>query len=409
MIHRSGYKGAAIVASVVLVLALAACSSSDDDSSDAGGDTTTTEATASPAPGDDVPINELQVIGSHNSYHLAPDGGIASALSGLAPEFWEQIDYSHVPITEQLEDYGIRQLELDVFADPEGGRYSSRAALPIVGEEAASGIPELDDPGFKVMHTQDFDFRTTCLTFVVCLEEIDAWSADHPDHAPIMIMVETKTETIEEGAEGLGIDLTQFGVEFTEPLPMTAELFDELEAEVLAVFPEDQIITPDDVRGDHNSLSDAVADGGWPTLGEARGKVLFSLFDTGESADVYREDAPALEGKLFFTSATPGDPDAAFVRVDDPIADADLLAEALATGYLVRTRSDVPTANARTGDTTQRDAALASGAQYVSTDFYAERPEFGTGYVVVLPGGAVLRCSPVAASSACDDEALGGG
>jgi hypothetical protein len=312
-------------------------------------------------------------------------------------------------ITEQLEDYGIRQLELDVFADPEGGRYSSRAALPIVGEEAASGIPELDDPGFKVMHTQDFDFRTTCLTFVVCLEEIDAWSADHPDHAPIMIMVETKTETIEEGAEGLGIDLSQFGVEFTEPLPMTAELFDELEAEVLAVFPEDQIITPDDVRGDHNSLSDAVADGGWPTLGEARGKVLFSLVDTGESADVYREDAPALEGKLFFTSATPGDPDAAFVRVDDPIADADLLAEALATGYLVRTRSDVPTANARTGDTTQRDAALASGAQYVSTDFYAERPEFGTGYVVVLPGGAVLRCSPVAASSACDDEALGGG
>jgi hypothetical protein len=409
MIHRSGYKGAAIVASVVLVLALAACSSSDDDSSDAGGDTTTTEATASPAPGDDVPINELQVIGSHNSYHLAPDGGIASALSGLAPEFWEQIDYSHVPITEQLEDYGIRQLELDVFADPEGGRYSSRAALPIVGEEAASGIPELDDPGFKVMHTQDFDFRTTCLTFVVCLEEIDAWSADHPDHAPIMIMVETKTETIEEGAEGLGIDLTQFGVEFTEPLPMTAELFDELEAEVLAVFPEDQIITPDDVRGDHNSLSDAVADGGWPTLGEARGKVLFSLVDTGESADVYREDAPALEGKLFFTSATPGDPDAAFVRVDDPIANADLLAEALAAGYLVRTRSDVPTANARTGDTTQRDAALASGAQYVSTDFYAERPEFGTGYVVVLPGGAVLRCSPVAASSACDDEALGGG
>jgi hypothetical protein len=188
MIHRSGNKGAAMVASVVLVLALAACSSSNDDSSDAGGDTTTTEATASPAPGDDVPINELQVIGSHNSYHLAPDGGIASALSGLAPEFWEQIDYSHVPITEQLEDYGIRQLELDVFADPEGGRYSSRAALPIVGEEAASGIPELDEPGFKVMHTQDFDFRTTCLTFVVCLEEIDAWSADHPDHAPIMIM-----------------------------------------------------------------------------------------------------------------------------------------------------------------------------------------------------------------------------
>jgi hypothetical protein len=392
----------AAAAALAAVLALGACSSSDDDAA-----TTTTSTTA--APGDDVPINELQVIGSHNSYHLAPEGGIADGLEGLAPEFWEEIDYSHLPLTEQLDDYGIRQFELDVFADPDGGLYSSRQALPIVGEDAASGIAELDEPGFKVMHTQDFDFRTTCLTFVECLEEIEAWSTAHPDHAPIMIMVETKTDTIEEGAAGLGIDLTQFGVEFTEPLPMTPALFDDLEAEVLEVFPEDQIVTPDDVRGDQDTLDEAVADDGWPTLGEARGKVMFSLVDTGESADVYRQDAPALEGRLFFTSADPGAPDAAFVRVDDPIADADLLAEALAAGYLVRTRSDVPTADARTGDTTRRDAALASGAQYISTDFYAERPEFGTGFVVALPDGVVVRCSPVTATDRCRAADLGGG
>jgi hypothetical protein len=407
--HRRRLRVALAATTALALVAVGACSS-DDDGGDgaAGGDTSSSGDTTATTTGtvDDVRINELQVIGSHNSYHLAPDGGIAAGLAGLAPEFWEQIDYTHLPLTEQLDDFGIRQFELDVFADPDGGLFSSRAALSIVGEEPESGIPELDEPGFKVMHTQDFDFRTTCLTFVACLDEIEAWSSAHPDHAPIMIMVETKTDTIEEGAGSLGIDLSQFGVDWTDPLPMTPELFDDLEAEVLSVFPEDQIITPDDVRGDHDTLPEAIEEDGWPTLGQARGKVLFSLVDTGESADVYREGAPALEGRLFFTSAEPGAPDAAFVRVDDPVVDADLLAEALAAGYLVRTRSDVPTADARTGDTTRRDAALASGAQYVSTDFYTERPEFGTGFVVALPGGAVLRCSPVTASDRCVDAEL---
>jgi hypothetical protein len=396
--------GCALLTSLALLLA-AACSSSDDDGDDAStdGDATTTTSTPSI---EGVRINELQVVGSHNSYHLAPEGGIADGLEGLAPEFWETIDYTHLPLTEQLEDYGIRQFEIDVFADPEGGHYANRAALTIVGEPAESGIPELDEPGFKVLHTQDFDFRTTCLTFVVCLSEIEEWSTAHPRHIPIMILVETKTATIDEGAEGLGIDVESLGVEFTVPFPMTAELFEDLEAEALSVFPRERIITPDEVRGDHETLTEAVADGGWPTLGAARGRVLFALVDTGASADVYREGAPALEGRLFFTSADAGAPDAAFVRVDDPEADADLLAEALAAGYLVRTRTDTPTIEARAGDVTRRDAALESGAQYLSTDFYVEREEFGTGYVVALPGGAVVRCSPVTASAACVDDEL---
>ncbi len=388
---------------LLLALGPAACSSSDDDGS-ATTQPPSTTATADPV--EQIPINQLQVIGSHNSYHQAAQQEIADVLSALAPTFWEELDYSHEPLATQLEEYGIRQFELDVFADPEGGLYSSRAALPLVGLPAESGIPELEEPGFKVMHIQDFDFGTSCLTLVACLSEIEEWSSANPSHLPIMIMVETKAETIEEGAEGLGIDTASLGVDFTDPIEMTAELFQDLETEVLSVFDRERIITPDDVRGDHETLPEALADEGWPTLGEARGKVLFSLVDRGPSADIYREGAPTLEGRLFFTSADPGAPDAAFVRVDDPIVDADLLAEALEAGYLVRTRSDVPTAEARSGDTTLRDAALGSGAQYVSTDFYREREEFGTGYVVQLPGGSTVRCSPVTAAESCVDAEL---
>ena len=49
------------------------------------------------------------------------------------------------------------------------------------------------------------------------------------------------------------------------------------------------------------------------------------------------------------------------------------------------------------------DAALASGAQYVSTDVYAD---VGRGFVVGLPDGAVVRCSPVVASELCVDAEL---
>ena len=365
--------------------------------------TSTTSTTTTTAPGsiEDVRLNELQVIGSHNSYHLASEGALRDGLFAIVPDFAAELDYTHRPLTEQLEQFGVRQFEIDVHADPEGGHYSNRMGLGVVGLPVESGLPELDQPGFKVLHIQDFDFRTTCLTLVACLSEIEAWSTAHPTHVPIHIMIEIKTETIEEIAEDAEFELPELGVVWTVPIPTTAQLLTDLENEVLSVFDRDRIITPDDVRGARDTLSEAVTQDGWPTLGDARGKVMLSLLDRGPSADLYRTGAPALEGRLFFTHADPGAPDAAIVRFDDPIADADAIAQALADGYLVRTRSDDD--GTPDGDTVRRDAALAGGAQYVSTDVY---DDVGRGFVVRLPGDAVVRCSPVTRSELCIDAEL---
>ena len=363
--------------------------------------TTTTAVVEPPGSIEDVRLNELQVIGSHNSYHLAAEGALRNGLFAIVPEFAADLDYTHRPLTEQLDQFGIRQFEIDVHADPEGGHYSNRMGLGVVGLPVESGIPELDQPGFKVLHIQDFDFRTTCLTLVACLSEIEAWSTAHPTHVPIHIMVEIKTETIEEIAEDAEFELPDLGVEWTIPIPTTTQLLTDLENEVLSVFDRSRIITPDDVRRDYDTLPEAVALDGWPTLGESRGKVMLSLLDRGPSADLYRTGAPALEGRLFFTHADPGAPDAAIVRFDDPIADAAAIAEALAAGYLVRTRSD--DADTPVGDTSWRDAALAGGAQYVSTDVYED---VGRGFVVRLPDGAAVRCSPVTGSELCIDAEL---
>jgi hypothetical protein len=357
--------------------------------------TTVPTTTAAPAP---LRINDLQMLGSHNSYHLRPGPEAYAAIEALSPELAESIDYSHRSLTEQLEDFGVRQFEIDVFADPDGGLYSYRAAMPVIGLPPESGLAELAEPGFKVLHTQDFDFETNCLTLQICLGEIAAWSDENPDHLPLMIMIELKEESVPDAAADAGLDISELPIDWTIPVPTDAAVLDALDAELIAAVGAERIIRPDDVRGDRATLEEAVLAGEWPTIEESRGRVMFSMVNTGGARDVYRANSATLEGRVMFTTSSPGDPDAAFLRIDDPISGAEEIARRAAEGYLIRTRTDSPTADARTGDTTRRDAAVGSGAHFLSTDYYAEDPAFGTGYVVEVPP----LCNPVTAPAGCD-------
>jgi hypothetical protein len=357
--------------------------------------------TAEPAP--PLAINHIQVIGSHNSFHLKPQPLAFEAITAVSPELAESIEYSHRPLTEQLEQFGIRQFELDVFADPDGGLYANRAANAVIGLDPIAPDPELQVPGYKVLHTQDFDYETTCLTLVICLTEIEAWSSEHPDHLPVMIMLEIKTQSVPEAAAADGLVLT-IDLPWTVPVPITPALLDALDAEIISVFDRGQLITPDDVRGGAATLESAVLDAGWPSLDESRGRVLFALNNTGELRALYTQGRPSIEGRPMFTSATPGDPDAAFVRFDDPNSPG--VRDAARAGYLIRTRTDSPTADARANDTTDREVAFASGAHYLSTDYYEPSQYFDSPYVVEFDDDAVARCNPVTAPPTCSDDQL---
>jgi len=250
----------------------------------------------------------------------------------------------------------------------------------------------MSEPGFKVLHVQDVDFGTTCSTFVACLEEVRAWSSANPGHVPIMILVEAKDDPV-----SIGVDLG-----FAVPPTIGAAELDALDAEIRSVFPDEQVLTPDDVRGEAATLEEAILTDGWPTLGEVRGQVLFALDNEDDVRDAYLDGHPWLEGRVMFASGEPGDPWAAFVKRNDSVASQDDISELVAAGYVVRTRADSDTNEARTGDTTVRDAALASGAQWVSTDYPAPDPDFDTGYVVEIPGGTPARCNPVRAPDPCE-------
>lgn len=325
-----------------------------------------------------VRLNHVQVVGTHNSYHRRLPPKLFELLSSLNPTLASSVDYEHAPLDEQL-DLGVRQLELDVFADPDGGRFASRAANELVGLPKETGIAELAAPGFKVLHQADVDFESSCLSLRTCLTTIAEWSGAHPKHLPVMVFIEAKGAT-----------------------PVGATELDALDAEIRSVFGGDDLLTPDDVRGARATLREAVTTDGWPTLAASRGRVLFTLINDDAARTAYVDGHESLRGRAMFTLSGPNAPESAVVSRPDPTtATADIAALAQ-QGFVVRTRADVDTVEARSGDVTRRDAALASAATWVSTDFPTADPKFPTGYAVTPR----MRCNPVVAPRACRDELL---
>ncbi|KAK5989772.1 hypothetical protein PT974_08032 [Cladobotryum mycophilum] len=325
-------------------------------------------------------MNQIQVIGTHNSYHVeAPrkESDLQLMFSADAVD----LEYSHLPLDSQLEHQHVRNLELDLLADDEGGEY----AHPVIRRFAGLGGLEdvsLSDRGTKVLHIPDVDYHTVCSTLVSCLRIIKGWLDTHPQSVPIAMMMEFKT------AEKLGQTLGGARVK-----PWDQGLMDSLDSEIRSVFPSEQLITPDDLRVQGKSLEQSILSQGWPDLESARGRIFF-LMDNGPvhtARDAYTKGRPNLEGRVLFTNAAPGDADCAFQKLNDPSKEEDVLniQKQVQAGYWVRTRADVPLKTVTNNcNTTMRDLALRSGAQVISTDFpsYGMSAKWGCDYAVRLPG-----------------------
>ena len=331
-------------------------------------------------------LNQLQVIGSHNSYHVAPDGAIRELLVSRNAHAAQTLDYTHRPLAEQFAALGIRQVELDVYVDPNGGLFASPAARSIVrtlgkdpGIDPDSG-GVLRQPGLKVLHVPDIDYRTTAPTFVDALKQIRTWSQANRRHVPILILVELKGDAL----PGLP----------ARPVPFGKDEIASVDAEILSIFRKNEILTPDRVRGNFGSLPEALKAQGWPALETVRGLVLFALDNEGSVRDRYLEGHRALRDRVMFATVAPEDPAAAWFKINDPVRDFERIKKLVGEGFLVRTRADADTLQSRKNDIRQREKALASGAQFVSTD-YAEPDRRFSDYSVRFPAGQVVRSNPV--------------
>jgi hypothetical protein len=351
--------------------------------------------------GGPVAMNELQVIGTHNSYKREiseAEQAIYDDAIDSPGDYDRFLAYSHAPIGQQFAGQRVRGLELDLFPDPQGGLYAN----PLVRQAAGLGPltdPAWQQPGIKVLHIADVDYQTTCVRFVTCLEQVREWSQANPRHVPLLIMLELKQSDSR---------IVEVGGVVAPPWDGTA--LDALDTEIRSVFDDRQLITPDDVRRPRLSLEQSVLRHGWPSLDRSRGKVAFLLDnDPGPIRDAYIAGRPNLEGRVLFTNSRRGLPDAAFIKRNEPRNENTAqIQELVRAGYLVRTRSDVPLTTILEGDVLQLAKALESGAQLVSTDFPVPgmAARYGSDFVAQLPDGGVARCNPVNAGRSCRDRKL---
>lgn len=329
-----------------------------------------------------IRINEFQIIGSHNSYKLAVEDPLLEVLKMEDERRALSLEYEHPSLSEQL-DLGLRNLELDVLYDPQGGRYSNPLGLRLIEQSGLASLPfdheeKLGRPGLKLFHIPDIDFRSHHLLFKEALEELNVWSLRNPDHFPVIITMNAKDS-------GVG------KVGYTAPLPFDQRALDSIDSEIAEVFSKDQLITPDLIRGDYPTLESAVRTEGWPNLKSVRGRFLFVLDETGEKRAYYIEGHPSLAGRLMFVTAEVDTPEAAFLILNDPIKQFDVIRQRVEQGYFVRTRADADTWEARENDYLRFEQAEQSGAQIITTDYYIPSGLFESDYIVRFQDGSYLR------------------
>lgn len=317
-------------------------------------------------------INQYRVLGSHNSYKLAIEPPLFAMLMKADSSRIKTLEYSHLTLTQQL-DMGLRALEIDVNHDPQGGRFQNPMGLRLLKENGIAPQPydkenKLRQPGLKVFHVQDIDIRSSQLLFVDALSEIKKWMKSHPDHHPIYITINAKDELINKPG-------------FVKPLPFTKKALDSIDIEIRSVFAEQELITPDFVRGNAATLEEAVLKNGWPELKDAKNKIMFVLDERGDKMKAYMEGHPSLKERVMFVAnAQPGEPAAAFIIMNEAITDEIKIKALVEKGYFIRTRADADTYEARNADYTRYKAAIRSRAQIISTDYYMKGKPYGKNF-----------------------------
>ncbi len=292
---------------------------------------------------DELTLKDVQALGTHNSYHIQPE---------IPLDAWA---YTHLPLDEQLGEQGVRQFELDIYYDVDRG-------------------------GFDVYHIFAIDQETTCETLSDCLMTLKSWSDGHRAHHPLLILIEVK-----------GFN----------PEARHSELLRDLERVILSAWTWERILHPDIVQRDADNLRDAIQTRGWPSLGSVRGRAMFVLHDGGGLRSVYTEDQTTTSGRVLFPDSY-GDidsPVAAYHSINNPLSGFDRIQEVVRAGHLVRTRADADSQQATAVDYRQFEAALGSGAHFISTDY--PFPGDAERYGVTIPDGSPSRCNPLVAPAMC--------
>lgn len=277
-------------------------------------------------------FNELRYIATHNSYQTEAVDEYKKIFKNLSELTFGLIseksgEFVSPTVTEQLNN-GIYSLEIDVETFDRDGEIS-----------------------FTCMHSPTLDMTTSCYDFSLLLKEISMWSDNNPNHLPITIIIEPKSLFIPlENMKFFNLDY--------------AMAFDE----ALRAGLGDKLFTPADMLRDYESFGAMRAADDWCEVKDMLGKVLILLHDCNVTEKYIKTD-PTLKSQAMFPMLREEDTDrdcASFLLINDPDEAFELSEEIIKNGkFVVRTRADQFTSVSQEN----REFALASGAQIVSTDY----------------------------------------
>jgi hypothetical protein len=327
---------------------------------------------------DSIRLNDIRILASHNSYKKRPDERIVKFLqkferylsNDLDPK---RMDYGHLPLTEQFEDYEIRGIELDLYNDPRGGHFQKRRINRFIrGLKQTANDSIMKQPGLKVLHIADIDYESNYRSFTEALLEIKAWSIKHTQHTPLFVNIEVK-----ERSPGNYSRVLRF-LGFKPAVEFDSAAYLKIDEAIVAIFEHDELLSPSLLRDTFATVNQRIQKIGWPKLNEVLGKTAFIFDGNGDEYARYSKE------KVAFSYGKPEDPETAFVIRNNAIGKEEEI-EQLAKHYIVRTRSDVETLQARENDYTLFDAAIRSDAQVISTDYYMPDTRLGSYFITLEP------------------------
>ncbi len=300
-----------------------------------------------------IKFNELRFIATHNSYQTPATEefkelyrDLSELTCGLVKaekaEFWSQT------LTQQL-NCGIRSLEMDIETFDRKGEIS-----------------------FTCMHSPYTDMTTSCYDFALAMKEIAMWSDNNPNHLPITIIIEPKSGFLPMR------DMEFFNLEY-------ACAFDEELRRTLG----DKLFTPADMLRDYNNFEEMRAADDWCEAKDMLGKVLILLHECDVTEEYISLDT-SIKTQAMFPMLREEDVErdcTSFILANNPDELLEISEDVLKKKKIIaRTRADTFT----DAPPEQREDALISGAQIVSTD-YPPRDDLKPGaYTVTFDNGKTI-------------------
>lgn len=281
---------------------------------------------------DGVKLNEIAILGTHNSYQRLATKETRFAMNLLDALTFRKLglntfDFQMDTLTDQLET-GIRNVEIDIET-----------------------LDKDDKIEFKVTHNSLIDNASSAYDFTKALQEIKMWSDNNPDHIPVIIIVEPKSFVIEING------MKKFSLEYAQEL-------DKIVENTLG----DSLLTPEDMLRDYASFKEMRENDDWISLKEARGKILVLLHDCDVTESYIALDETIKTQKMFpmLRYDDRNETYTSFILENDAFRADERKAENIdESNLIVRTRADVYPEYSDE----RYEVIEACGSQIITTDF----------------------------------------